>query len=203
MRHCLFFGDSITFGEYDGVIGGWVDMLKKECLKKYNYDGEGTIVFNLGIGGETTEGLVSRIENETIPRMSDSETHIFIAYGANDIVNHNGETVVKTSRFRSNLEFAIDKAKKSTTYIYLINILPIAKHIDAVRMPSGKMRSNKDVLIYNSIINEIAKEANVSIIDLHSSFVLDKERYLSKDGLHPNDKGYHFMYTYMKSHLDL
>lgn len=33
MRYGLFFGDSITYGEYDGVFGGWVDILKRYALQ--------------------------------------------------------------------------------------------------------------------------------------------------------------------------
>lgn len=29
MMYGLFFGDSVTYGEYDGVFGGWVDILKR------------------------------------------------------------------------------------------------------------------------------------------------------------------------------
>ncbi|MGL4584582.1 MAG: hypothetical protein ACRCVU_16570 [Flavobacterium sp.] len=37
--NCLFFGDSITFGEYDGILGGWVDILKRYSYGKfYNED---------------------------------------------------------------------------------------------------------------------------------------------------------------------
>jgi lysophospholipase L1-like esterase len=31
----LFFGDSITYGEYDGVFGGWVDILKDMPFKNF------------------------------------------------------------------------------------------------------------------------------------------------------------------------
>ena len=61
----LFFGDSITYGEYDGVFGGWVDILKRYALQKFHEgNGDELILFNLGIGGETTEGLLKRIPHE-------------------------------------------------------------------------------------------------------------------------------------------
>ena len=35
MTNCLFFGDSITYGEYDGILGGYVDFLKRFCHTEY------------------------------------------------------------------------------------------------------------------------------------------------------------------------
>lgn len=34
MTKCLIFGDSITYGENDGVLGGWVDDFKKKSPRK-------------------------------------------------------------------------------------------------------------------------------------------------------------------------
>ena len=74
----LFFGDSITYGEYDGVFGGWVDILKRYALQKYNEGGNELILFNLGIGGETSQGLVKRIQNEMTARNAEDGNIVFI-----------------------------------------------------------------------------------------------------------------------------
>lgn len=59
MINCLCFGDSITYGEYDGVSGGWTDILKRYFHSRFiNENIEELNVFNLGIGGETTDGIV-------------------------------------------------------------------------------------------------------------------------------------------------
>ncbi len=82
----LFFGDSITYGEYDGVFGGWVDILKRYALQKFHEgNGDELILFNLGIGGETTEGLLKRMPVELEARNSADGNLIFISYGANDL----------------------------------------------------------------------------------------------------------------------
>jgi lysophospholipase L1-like esterase len=86
----LFFGDSITYGEYDGVFGGWVDILKRYALQKYNEGSDELILFNLGIGGETTEGLVKRIPHEMKARNSAEGNVVFIGYGANDLAFKEG-----------------------------------------------------------------------------------------------------------------
>jgi acyl-CoA thioesterase I len=63
----LFFGNSITYGEYDGVFSeaGW--DLKRCALQKYNEGSEELTFYNLDVGDETTEGLIRRISNGMEP----------------------------------------------------------------------------------------------------------------------------------------
>ena len=194
MIYGLFFGDSITFGEYDGVFGGWVDILKRYTLQKYN---EGStnelILFNLGIGGETSEGLVKRIPHEIKARNSADGNIVFIGYGANDLAVKDGSQMVNQSQFKANIETAIQDAKLYSYDIYLVSILPISEKIDSKISSTGKIRTNEDVLVYNQIIKDIASENALNYIDFHSAFIEDKEILLSKDGVHPNENGYKMM----------
>jgi lysophospholipase L1-like esterase len=193
MIYGLFFGDSITYGEYDGVFGGWVDILKRYALQKYNEDSNELILFNLGIGGETTEGLVNRIPHEMKARNSVDENIVFISYGANDLAVKDGNQLVNPGQFRNNILTAIQDAKLYSDDIYLVSILPISENIDSKVSPTGKVRTNEDVLIYNQILKNIAIENSLHYIDFHSAFLHDKEILLSKDGVHPNEKGYGMM----------
>ena len=193
MIYGLFFGDSITYGEYDGVFGGWVDILKRYALQKYNEGSNELILFNLGIGGETTEGLVNRIPHEMKARNSADGNIVFIGYGANDLAKKDGNQLVKQTKFKANIETAIQDAKLYSNDIYLISILPISENIDSKVSPTGKIRTNEDVLIYNQILKNIATENSLNYIDFHSAFLQDKEILLSKDGVHPNEKGYGMM----------
>lgn len=199
MTKCLFFGDSITYGEYDGIYGGWVDILKRYCHAKYNEGTQEVNIFNLGIGGETTEGLLQRLEVESYARKSEKENLIFLAYGANDLAIMNEQYVVSSEQFRKNFQIAISKVREITTKIFIIDILPISQKIDGVIAPTGKLRTNKNVNLYNEILFEIAQENNVTHVNVHSLF-LDNfvEELLSKDGIHPNEKGYELIANFMK-----
>ncbi|WP_415327774.1 SGNH/GDSL hydrolase family protein [Chryseobacterium sp. MMS23-Vi53] len=190
MMYGLFFGDSITYGEYDGVFGGWVDILKRYALQKYNEGSNELILFNLGIGGETTEGLIKRIPHEMAARNAAEGNIVFIGYGANDLAIKHDVPMVNPENFKANILTAIKEAKKYSDDIYLVSILPISKNIDGVVAASGKLRSNKEVLIYNQILKDIVAENSLNYIDFHSAFMEDKEVLLSKDGVHPNEKGY-------------
>lgn len=193
MINGLFFGDSITYGEYDGVFGGWVDILKRYALQKYNEGSNELILFNLGIGGETTEGLVNRIPHEMKARNSADGNIIFIGYGANDLAKKDGNQLVNPEQFKTNIEIAVQNAKQYSKDIYLVSILPLSENIDSKVSPTGKVRTNEDVLIYNQILKNIATENSLNYIDFHSVFLQDKEILLSKDGVHPNEKGYGLM----------
>ncbi|WP_160137580.1 SGNH/GDSL hydrolase family protein [Chryseobacterium sp. c4a] len=190
----LFFGDSITYGEYDGVFGGWVDILKRYALQKFHEgNGDELILFNLGIGGETTEGLLKRMSVELNARNSVDGNLVFISYGANDLAIKEGVQIVNPEQFKHNIITAVQQAQKFSNDIYLVSILPIAKNIDGVVVGSGKLRSNEGVLVYNEILKNIAKEYSLSYIDFHSALLEDKDILLSADGVHPNEKGYGMM----------
>lgn len=190
----LFFGDSITYGEYDGVFGGWVDILKRYALQKYHEgNGDELILFNLGIGGETTEGLLKRMPVELEARNSADGNLVFLSYGANDLAIKEGVQVVDREKFKHNIIKAVQHAKQFSNDIFLVSILPISKNIDGVVVSSGKLRSNEEVIVYNEILKNIATEYSLTYIDFHSALLEDKEVLLSADGVHPNEKGYGMM----------
>ncbi|WP_172278933.1 SGNH/GDSL hydrolase family protein [Chryseobacterium sp. LAM-KRS1] len=193
MIYALFFGDSITYGEYDGVFGGWVDILKRYALQKFHEGHNELIVYNLGIGGETTEGLIKRIPHELAARNSADGNVVFIAYGANDLAIKNGSKMVAPEDFTANIEEAIRIAKQFTTDIYLVSILPFSKNVDGIEVASGKLRTNEEVLTYNSILKGMTEKHSLTYIDFYSALVDDKEVLLSQDGVHPNEKGYGMM----------
>ena len=194
MIYGLFFGDSITYGEYDGVFGGWVDIVKRYALQKYSDENKNEVIlFNLGIGGETTEGLVKRIPHEIKARNSSDGNIVFIAYGANDLAVQDGNQMVSQTKFKANIETAVQDAKIYSKDIYLISILPISENIDSKISNTGKIRTNKDVLLYNEILKDIAAENSLNYVDFHSAFRDQKEVLLSKDGVHPNENGYKMM----------
>ncbi|WP_312285198.1 SGNH/GDSL hydrolase family protein [Chryseobacterium gleum] len=190
----LFFGDSITYGEYDGVFGGWVDILKRYALQKFHEgNGDELILFNLGIGGETTEGLLKRIPHELEARNSADGNIIFLSYGANDLALKDGVQMVAPEKFKNNISAAINHARQFSNEIYLVSILPFSKRVDGVVVSSGKLRTNEEVIVYNQILKDLAAEHSFGYIDFYSAFLEDKEILLSADGVHPNEKGYGMM----------
>lgn len=193
MIYGLFFGDSITYGEYDGVFGGWVDILKRYALQQFHEGSNELILFNLGIGGETTEGLLKRMPHELAARNSAEGNIVFIGYGANDLAVKDGSQLVSPDQFRDNIKTAVQHAKQYSGDIYLVSILPFSEKVDGVESATGKLRINGDVLLYNQILKDTAAENALHYIDFYAALVEDKEILLSADGVHPNEKGYGIM----------
>ncbi|WP_278555140.1 SGNH/GDSL hydrolase family protein [Elizabethkingia bruuniana] len=203
MINCLCFGDSITYGEYDGVSGGWTDILKRYFHSRFiNENIEELNVFNLGIGGETTNGLVNRFSIEADARTSPDQNLIFFAYGANDVAMKEGKRMTDVIKLRANLQEVVEKAKKITPYLYIISILPVASAIDGITVPSGKQRSNQIIEEYNQSLQEFAAQHEIVFIDLYHSFFAEKDILLSGDGVHPNDKGYQFIAEHIKPFIE-
>ncbi|WP_334125536.1 SGNH/GDSL hydrolase family protein [Empedobacter brevis] len=199
MTNCLFFGDSITYGEYDGILGGYVDILKRYCHAEFYQNSTNEInCFNLGIGGETTEGLIKRFEIEVQARHSPDENLIFFLYGANDLAEKNNVELVSLADFEANLSQMISHAKEFTKNVYLISILPISKTVDGINVPERKFRTTQKIELYNQKLKELAAQNDVEFIDIFSSFNTNKEVFLSKDGVHPNEKGYGFIAENLK-----
>lgn len=203
MINCLCFGDSITYGEYDGVSGGWTDILKRYFHSRFiNENIEELNVFNLGIGGETTDGIVKRFSAEVAARTSPDQNLIFFAYGANDVALKEGYRMVESEKFKTNLREVIGKAKEITPDLHIISILPVASAIDGITVPSGKQRSNQIIEEYNQVLQEFAAQYGIAFINLYHSFFKEKDILLSDDGVHPNDKGYQFIAEHIKPFIE-
>ncbi len=113
----LVFGDSVVLGTWDS-LGGWVDRLKQHYHKRYIESGgeEKVQIYNLGIGGEGSQKLLFRIENEIQARWDDRwPTAIVIATGTNDSRLLHGTTLQATEdQFRKNLRDILEKCKSYT-----------------------------------------------------------------------------------------
>ena len=100
--------------------------------------------------------------------------------------------------FLANLTKAIEQAKKITSKLYIISILPVASAIDGITVPSGKQRSNQMITQYNTLLQQLSVQHEVTYIDVYNPFFENKDVYLSRDGVHPNDKGYQFIAEQIK-----
>src|SRR3989344_9641126 len=129
MTQILLFGDSIVYGAWD-LEGGWAHRLRKlldEIVIKSNYK-EYYLVYNLGIDGDTSEGLLKRFEQEAKQRISPDEEIIFIFHiGDNDSLfnNKTKKHLVSPEDYEKNIREIISKAKRYSTKIIFIDSYPI------------------------------------------------------------------------------
>ena len=202
MTHLLCFGDSITRGENDARYGGWADRLKTYFIKDFLKEQQNEVcVFNLGIGGESTNGLKNRFENEFNCRRLNAEneqTIITIAYGANDLAISNSNYTVSAADFSLNIQECIKYALQKNAKVILINILPI---VDSEPKKHPKRRKPEDIEEYNNLIHQLSENLNIPYIDVFSLFNKSKEKFLTSDGIHPNSKGHKLLYKTIKKQI--
>lgn len=206
MLTILCFGDSITLGEKDLEQGGWADCLKKQYFNQFSdCQTQEITLYNLGVAGETTDGLVNRLDGELRARHIKNQNLIVVfAYGANDIVVHRakGKNIVPELYFVRNIKNCIAIAKQFKAEILLLNILPIADATEGKINQYGQLKFDHDIQAYNFKLKKLADEVSCEYLDLYTTFVKkNKAEYLSSDGVHPNSKGHELLYQNIKQKL--
>jgi acyl-CoA thioesterase-1 len=204
MAVILAFGDSITYGSWSPIDTSWCSLLRSHMDKKFdgNYSSYGR-VYNLGIGGETTDDAIKRFLPETQARLRDEEEIVFIiAYGANDACFIASEQKFKVAlgKFAPNIQKILTEAKTFSSKIMLLNILPV---VERPKEDSGQTRLNKHFEQYNQKLAQIAQENTVVLVDVNTAF--QKTNYailLGTDGLHPNEKGHQVIFELVSKEVD-
>jgi lysophospholipase L1-like esterase len=153
----VFLGDSITEG------GLWEELFP------------GVRTRNRGIGGDTSDGVLRRLEQVTRA----GPTKVFLLIGTNDLFRGASEAEVV-----SNIEEILDRLKQESpdTEVYLQSVLPRA----------ASYRASVEAL--NARLAEVAGERGAAWVDLYPGF-LDPETggiraELSNDELHLLGPGY-------------
>lgn len=200
------FGDSITWGESDHIGGGWADRLKVFYIQRsLETGGEGICVFNLGIGGETTQGVQQRFEAELRARLnSTAQSVVLLAYGANDAAEINGSCIVPIETYQERLRYCVAEAKKIDTEILILNITPIALSVDGVPNTRGTIRRTGNIEKYNDSIRHLAQQEKIALLDVHAELLRHNGTSLFvEDGVHLNAAGHEVIYQLIKHQLML
>jgi lysophospholipase L1-like esterase len=159
MKHILFIGDSLV------EFFDW--------QKRFS----GHTIANLGIAGETVEGLCSRIGK--IIRKFPSPDLILIMTGINNVAM---EDLGFLDSYRKVVE-ALSSAYPHTR-IVLHTLLPTL-------LPWIPKETIREV---NRSVHKIAQEMNTEVLDLYNRFVDPQgnpiKDYLLPDGVHLSEKGY-------------
>ncbi|UZE93909.1 MAG: SGNH/GDSL hydrolase family protein [Candidatus Pacearchaeota archaeon] len=194
----LVFGDSIVSDEQLD-FDNWVTKLRKFMNEK-----EENSVFNLGICGETSRGLLERMDVECKAREPDV---IIIRTGGNDSrYNNKIEDSVETSidKFEENIMKIIKICKKYSNKIIWVGEIPCdeSKTMPTIWSPTEYF-TNKSIKKYNDAIKEICKKEKVLFLELFDEWIKkDYKKWLDgEDGMHPNPKGYEIIFKGVRDFL--
>jgi|TARA_B110000914_G_C15365554_1_gene400660 lysophospholipase L1-like esterase len=158
------------------------------------------IIINAGIGGNTTNDLLNRINKDVIEK----EPNIsIIMIGTNDMLN--SKKMISYNEYQQNLKNIVYKLKKENIKVVLCS----PPTVDSIYLFE---RHNKNLFIdkpnrkldsISKIINKISIEENIYFIDLNTKFremnipIHNKDNYLQnernsdkRDGVHPTELGY-------------
>ncbi len=191
-------GSSSLFGVGDPDGGGFIGRLKKWHENKDIRNS----VYNLGIPGDTTTGMLTRFAEVLIRKPN----LILISSGLNDtrrIGKKDAPSTTSLPSFRNNIKTLIDQAREMADLVF-IGVYPI----DEVRTaPLSYWKKDyyyllEDARMYEAATKEVCKSSNVTYVDNFSEWMAeDYTKLLFDDGLHANSNGHERIFQSLRTHL--
>jgi len=170
----VFFGDSITQFGWENQ-NGYV----QQVVERLTNSGVNILPIPAGICGHTSKNMLDRMDKDVLAKKPDI---MFFMGGLNDIWLNKGTF----EDYKENITAILDKAQKNDIKVYLMNLTVISEDLDS--------SMNKEIDRYNEFLSEIAKEKNITLIDVSSAVKAEirksnKNSAITTDGVHLNDKG--------------
>ncbi len=205
MAQILVFGASTTYGAWD-LEGGWVQRLRKVIDKKVIETKQEFewVVYNLGIDGDDTEGILERFEDETRRRLWEGEDTIFIFSAAiNDALfnNETRELRCPPVKYQENVERLIKLAKKYSEKIVFVGTLPVDNRVDPIPWLDGYSYKNEYVSEYNEITKSACRINSIHFIEVYQDFINTDYSKLLEDGVHGNAEGHKVIFEAVRDYL--
>lgn len=193
-------GASSTFGRVDPKHGGFIGRLKTwhEAQNELEHR-----VYNLGISGQTSGEVLSRLTPEASIRKPGL---IIISVGLNDTRrNDQKENPIQTSvtEFQQNIIQIIEQAKKLCPVIF-VSINPI----DETRTQPFTIHGRdyyyafEDANIYANATRDICADKKIPYLDISKKLLEGGYHHLlAEDGLHCNEQGHTQIFEELRAFL--
>lgn len=165
----VFFGDSlIYYGEFSSLFPG-------------------RVVCNLGLRGDTLQGMIDRVEQVRILKPD----IVFVMGGINNLKD------CTISQFEEYYYILLDSIKRAvpSSRIVVYSLLPVNDVDFSISC------SNKDIIEFNKNIKNVASEAEIEYYDLFSLYYLNvtQQNPFTVDGIHLHSYAYEKWYNCAKS----
>jgi lysophospholipase L1-like esterase len=169
-QRVVFLGDSIT--------DGW----------KLDQYFPGKPYVNRGISGQTTAQMLVRM----FPDVISLKPAVMVLFaGTNDIARNNGPQTLEM--IQGNFQAMVELAQSHGIKVVLCSVMPVSDY-GPRKMTEG--RPPADILRLNAWLKDYAAKTKSVYADYFAATVDEKgllKQGISRDGLHPNDKGYELM----------
>lgn len=186
IRIC-FLGDSLVHGTKDEKALGWAGRLCASAIAQ----GFPITYYNLGIRGDTSEGIKQRWEHECALRLGDDcDSRLVLSCGVNDTAIKNGSQRVPFEDSRSNVREILTQAKQK---YQLLMVSP---------PPVVDEAHNERIKALSQAFADESQLVGIPYIDVFFPLFKDKVhlREVSKnDGAHPKQGGYGKMAEIVKA----
>ncbi|ARV63288.1 G-D-S-L family lipolytic protein [Nostocales cyanobacterium HT-58-2] len=162
----IFLGDSLT------EEGQWSELLESPYVK------------NRGIGGDTTDLILNRLD----PVLASNPKKVFLMMGINDLlgIGKTVKTIEQTLLVYSAILIEFQN-KVPNTEVFIQSVLPVNNRI------TRYWQDNNNIVQLNFHLRRLAKEFSYQYIDIYSH-LSDCDNQLdvcyTEDGLHLNGRGY-------------
>lgn len=203
----LIFGDSIAQGYYDLKMGGWVNLLYLDILKrKVRATDYTTEIFNVSVSGDTIPRITSRLENEIDSRRWENEPIVLIfAMGINDARLNNGSPASTVEQFRNDLEGLFSVGSRHSDHIFFLGLTDVYEpESNPWVFNTGKddlVWTNNRIAEFDKALSVFAKDKGATFISVFDTFTRRGQNgeELHADGLHPNAAGHRLIYEQVRA----
>jgi len=168
-------------------------------------------VINAGIGGNTTDDLLERLDSDVIDQHPDL---VLLMVGTNDFLN--SDRMIPYDTYKKNLLQILDRLKEHQIEVVLMSSPTVDSIYLFDRHDPSRYKEFPNVKMEKAsrIMESIALEYALGFIDLNQAFrsagipVHNEDDFLQnvsnsgrKDGVHPTRKGYAFMVDIIYDYL--
>ncbi len=183
----VVFGDSVAYGAWDGE-GGWVERLKQYLHRRAIKEDEYNLVYNLAISGETSSGILKRMETEADRRLEDGERSVMILQvGMNDsAIAPEGRPVVPLPVFGENVREILLRAQKLFDRTLVLGLFEVNEERSCPPPWARICYKNERIRRYDEILRTISADLGVWFVSLMGAIRVED----LSDGLHPNAQGH-------------
>ncbi len=187
-------GDSLVYGFGDPDGGGWVERLRRTWMLP---ESAGHVLYNLGVRGDRTFQVATRLEvefrhrGELRNRVPDI---IILSVGVNDsarVGRPDGKNYTNFVNFEEQLTCLLQQAQKLCPVLF-VGMVPV----DEVKMPflNCLYYNRDDQYLYKEATRLACRKQGIPYLDIFDKWMQHPENWrvkrLSSDGLHPNTLGY-------------
>jgi lysophospholipase L1-like esterase len=145
-----------------------------------------TFIVNRGIGGDTTKGVLNRMESI----FSTNAKKAFIMIGLNDLAKN-----ISVDEICNNYKKIVSQLRQHGIRPYIQSVLLVGDKF---------ANRNKNIVKLNLKLKELSEEENIVFIDLNKVLFgngTQRESFLSEDGIHLTGEGYSVWKNSIKKYI--